>query len=140
MNMLSRLHGAVLVLSAAALTGASAAAAESPAAAAAEAKLDRLVDAAIDGHQFFTPAERAVIERACGYAPGEWNGRQVNMIGDVFYCTNGRKLSSPEVRAVMAEVSPRIDAYVDNVMRRPDVVAAQRELDRIIDAEADRRD
>ena len=106
---------------------------------AAEARLDRLVDAAIDGHQFFTPKERAVIERACGYAPGTWNGTQVNMIGDTFYCTNGRRVSSPEVRAVMAAVSPRIDGYVDSVMKRPDVVAALREIDREADAEADAR-
>jgi hypothetical protein len=108
---------------------------------AAEAKLDHVIDAAIDGHQFFTAKERAVIERACGYAPGTWSGLQVNMIGDVFYCINGRRVSSPEVREVMAAASPRIDEYIDSlVMRRPDVVAAQRELDRAVDAEADQRD
>ena len=139
MVLAPRVRQAVLVVAAAALIG-SAAAAAGPSEKAAEAKLDRLIDSAIDSHQFFTPEERAVIERACGYAPGEWNGRQVNIIGDVFYCTNGRRVSSPEVRAVMAAVSPRIDAYVDSVMRRPDVVAAQRELDRAIDAEVDRRD
>ncbi|NUQ18059.1 MAG: hypothetical protein HOP95_06340 [Sphingomonas sp.] len=141
MDIRSPVQASVLIISAAALIGGSAAAAhpQSPAAAAAEAKLDRLVDAAIDSHQFFTPKERAVIERACGYRPGEWNGIQVNMVGDTYFCTNGRQVSSPEVRAVMAEVSPRIDAYVASVMRRPDVVAAQRELDRAVDAEVDRR-
>ena len=60
---------------------------------AAVARLDRLVDKAIDeGGPFFTPRERAVIERSCGYAPGTWDGYQVNMIGRVFYCTNGRRV------------------------------------------------
>lgn len=138
MDILPQVRGAVLAVATAALIGPSAVGAAGQSRAAAEAKLDRLVDAAIDGHQFFTPNERAVIERACGYAPGEWNGRQVNEIGDVFYCTNGRRVSSPEVRSVMAAVSPRIDAYVDSVRRRPEVVAAQEELDRIADAENDR--
>lgn len=134
-------RGAILFISAAALIGASAAAAAgpSPAEQAAEAKLDHLIDSAIGSHNFFTPKERAVIERACGYAPGTWNGVQINMVGDTYFCTNGRQVSSPEVRAVMAQVSPRIDAYVASVMRRPDVVAAQRELDRVVDAEADHR-
>lgn len=139
MDIPSRYRRAVLVIAAAALIGPSSLAA-GQSQAAAEAKLDRLIDAAIDGHQFFTAKERAVIERACGYAPGTWNGVQVNMIGNEFYCTNGRRVSSPEVRAVMAAVSPRIDAYVDSVMRRPDVVAAQKELDRAVDAEIDQRD
>jgi hypothetical protein len=142
MGMFPQVRQAVLVVAAAALMGPSAAAAagEGPAARAAEAKLDRLIDAAIDGHNFFTPKERAVIERACGYPPGSWNGIQVNMVGDVFFCTNGRQVSSPEVRAVMAAVSPRIDAYIDSVMRRPEIVAAQKELDRAVDAEVDRHD
>lgn len=80
-----------------------------------------------------------MIDRACGYAPGEWNGRQVNEIDNVFYCTNGRKVSSPEVRALMAAASPRIDACIDSVMTRPGVSAAQREPDRIRDPQADRR-
>lgn len=40
----------------------------------------------------------------------------------------------------MAAVSPRIDAYIDGVMRRPDIVAAEKELDRAIDAEIDERE
>lgn len=103
---------------------------------AAEARLDRLVDEAIDeGGPFFTPAERLVIERACGYAPGTWNGFQVNMVGDDLLCTNGRRVSSPEVRAVMAAASPRIDAYIDAVMDSPEIVAAMREVEREAEAE-----
>ena len=95
----------------------------------AEARLDQLVDRAIDeGQPFFTPAERAVIERACRYPAGSWNGFQVNMIGNVFHCTNGRRVSSPEVRAVMAAASPRIDAHVDRVLDRPEIVAAMERI------------
>lgn len=97
----------------------------------AEARLDRLVDKAIDeGGPFFTPQERAVIERACGYSPGSWDGFQVNMIGRVFHCTNGRRVSSPQVRAVMAAASPRIDAHIDAVMDRPEIVAAMEQVER----------
>lgn len=103
----------------------------------AEARLDRLVDKAIDeGGPFFTPRERAVIERACGYAPGSWNGTQVNMIGSVFHCTNGRRVSSSQVRAVMAAASPRIDAHIDAVMARPEIVAAMKRVEREAEAEA----
>ena len=95
----------------------------------AEARLDELVDRAIDeGQPFFTPAERAVIERACGYAAGSWNGFQVNMIGNVFHCTNGRRVSSPEVQAVMAAASPRIDAHVDRALDRPEIVTAMERI------------
>ena len=104
---------------------------------ASEARLDRLVDAAIDeGGPFFTPAERLVIERACGYAPGTWNGFQVNMVGGVLLCTNGRRVSSPQVRAVMAAASPRIDAHIDAVMDRPEIVAAMRQVEREAEAKA----
>jgi hypothetical protein len=106
----------------------------------AQARLDALVDRAIDeGGPFFTPAERAVIERACGYPPGSWNGFQVNMIGNVFHCTNGRRVSSPEVRAVMAAASPRIDAHVDAVFDRPEIVAAMEQVERESASEAWRR-
>ncbi len=104
---------------------------------AAVARLDELVDRAIDeGGPFFTPEERTVIERACGYAPGTWNGFQVNMVGSVFYCSNGRRVSSPEVRAVMAAAAPRIDAHIDAVMERPEIVAAMEQVAREAEAEA----
>ncbi|MDQ4087564.1 MAG: hypothetical protein M3177_06095 [Pseudomonadota bacterium] len=104
---------------------------------AAEARLEALMDQAIDqGGPFFTPEERAVIERACGYAPGTWDGFQVNMIGRVFYCTNGRRVSSPEVRAVMAAAEPRIDAHMDRVLERPDIVEAMDQVAREAEADA----
>ncbi len=134
MKRIALFGSAVLAL---AMAGISAvpAAADTARSKAAEARLDRLIDKAIDGGgPFFTPRERAVIERACGYAPGTWNGFRVNMIGNVFYCTNGRRVSSPEVRAVMAAASPRIDAHIDAVMERPEIVAAMEQLDREADA------
>lgn len=95
----------------------------------AEARLDKLVDRAIDeGQPFFTPAQRAVIERACGYAAGSWDGFQVNMVGNVFHCTNGRRVSSPDVRAVMAAASPKIDAHIDRALDRPEIVAAMERI------------
>ena len=101
----------------------------------AEARLDRLVDKAIaEGGPFFTPNERQVIERACGYAPGTWDGFQVDMVESVFVCTNGRRVSSPQVRAVMAAASPRIDAHVDAVMDRPEIVAAMEQVEREAEA------
>lgn len=91
----------------------------------AEARLDELIERAIEeGQPFFTPEERAVIERACGYGPGTWNEFQVNMVGEVFHCTNGRRVSSPAVRAIMAAAEPKIDAHIDRVMERPEIAAA----------------
>ena len=77
---------------------------------------------------FFTAEERAVIERKCGYAPGEWDGFEASMIGKVFYCENGRRLDDPEIRAVMAAAAPRIERRVKTVMARADVRA---EIDRV---------
>jgi hypothetical protein len=129
----------VLVLAMAASTALSAESHEAQSRAAA-ARLDELIDRAIDrGGPFFTPKERDVIERACGYGPGTWNGSQVNMVRDVFHCTNGRRVSSPEVRAVMAAASPRIDAYVDAVMEQPEIVAAIERVAREAVAEQTRR-
>ncbi len=105
---------------------------------AAEERLDQLVDRAVgDGSAFFTFGERAVIERACGYAPGTWDASGVNMIGHVFHCTNGRRVTSPEVRAAVAAASRRIKAHVNVVMKRPEIVAALRQVER--EAEAHER-
>ena len=82
------------------------------------------------GGPFFTPDERAVIERACGYAPGEWDGMSFNTHNNVFHCTNGRRVSDPAVRRVLTAAEPRIEARVNEVMASPEVVAA---IDRISD-------
>jgi hypothetical protein len=73
---------------------------------------------------FFTEAEQAVIERACGYAPGSWDGFDVNISDDVLTCTNGRRADSAEVRAVLAAAEPRIEARVERMMASPEVAGA----------------
>jgi hypothetical protein len=95
----------------------------------AEGRLERLIhDGLREGGPFFTPQERAVIERACGYAPGSWDGFQANMSDGVFHCSNGRRVDSPEVRAVMAAAGPRIGARVSRTMDSAEVQAAIRQL------------
>ena len=77
---------------------------------------------------FFTGDEQAVINRACGYAPGEWDGFELNMHDDVLHCTNGREVDDPEVRRMMRRAGSRIARRVSAVMARPDVREA---IDRI---------
>lgn len=76
------------------------------------------------GGSWFTPAERAVIERRCGYEPGEWDGFEVEVSGGVLTCRDGRRVDDPEVRAVVAAAAPRIEARARAVMARADVAAA----------------
>jgi hypothetical protein len=103
------------------LAGSAALAADTPA----ERDLDAVIEHAIhDGGPFFTPPERAVIERACGYRPGEWDGFSINDTGGVMTCANGRRVDSPEVRAVLRAATPRIAARVTAAMNRPEVRAA----------------
>ena len=111
-----------------AAVGLAAAALAMPPAAAQEDEGDRL-GATIERQlraegPFFTPGERAVIERACGYAPGAWDGFEVNISGGVLTCTDGRRADSAEVRAVLAAAEPRIEARVARVMAAPEVAAA----------------
>jgi hypothetical protein len=70
---------------------------------------------------FFTAEERSVIERACGYPPGSWDGFEANMSDGVFVCSDGRRVDSPEVRAVMEAAGPRIGRRVSAVMGSPEV-------------------
>ena len=74
-----------------------------------------------EGGPFFTAEEQAVINRACGYAPGEWDGYEINMHGDLLHCTNGREVDDPTVRGVMRQAGPRIGRRVRAVMARPEV-------------------
>jgi hypothetical protein len=76
------------------------------------------------GGPFFTGEDRALIERACGYAPGEWDGFELNHSNDVLICTNGRRVDDPEVRAAIDRAAPRISRQVRAVMARDDVRAA----------------
>ena len=79
------------------------------------------------GGPFFTPAERAVIEHKCGYAPGQWDGRDFSMSNGVFECPNGKKVDDPEMRALMQVAQPRISARISAAMAQPEVQAAIRE-------------
>src|SRR4051812_46603934 len=109
-----------------------------PAAAADEAgdKLGAMVSAAIrSGGPFFDAADRAVVERECGYNPGSWDGVEMSMTGDTFRCTNGRLLVDPEVRAIVPRAEPLIEKRVQAVMARPEIAA---EIDRIADEAASR--
>jgi len=88
----------------------------------------RIQSALREGGPFFTPQERVVIERACGYPAGSWDGFEANMSDGEFVCTNGRRVDSAEVRAVMAEAGPRIGRRVSDAMSRADIKG---EIDRI---------
>lgn len=85
------------------------------------AQIERAIRA--DG-PFFTAEERAVIEAACGYPAGSWDGFSANMHDRTFVCTNGRRVDSAEVRAVMRAAGPRIGARVSAAMNSPEVRAA----------------
>jgi hypothetical protein len=91
----------------------------------ADAAGDRLGDtierAIREDGPFFTPDEQAVIERACGYPAGSFDGFSVSMSERELRCSNGRRVSSPEVLAVMDSARPRIEARVDRVMNSPGV-------------------
>jgi hypothetical protein len=100
------------------------AAIEARAEAAGERLGDEIQRAIRAGGPFFTAEERAVIERACGYPAGSYDGFEANMSDGVFTCTNGRRADSAEVRAVMAAAGPRIGARVAAAMDRPEVRAA----------------
>ena len=98
---------------------------------AAEQRLESVIQQAIraDG-PFFTAEERAVIERACGYASGSWDGYDINVANGVLTCSNGRRADNEEVRAVMEAAGPRIAARVRAAMARPEMRAAIAEVAR----------
>lgn len=76
------------------------------------------------GGSWFTPAEQRVIEQKCGYKPGEWDGFEARLTNGEFHCTNGKVVSDPEMRALIAAAGPRINKRVKTVMGRADVRAA----------------
>jgi len=124
---------AAFALASAAATPAAPASDES----AAERRLDDLIESRLRaGGPFFTPAERAAIERKCGYAPGSWDGYEASIIGDAFHCTNGRRLTDRETRAILAAARPRIEARVEHVMATPQVRAAIDEVAQAAEAQA----
>lgn len=77
---------------------------------------------------FFTPKEQQMVIDKCGYKPGEWDGYDVNMSNGVFHCTNGRNVSDPEMKAIMAAVAPRIERRVGAIMASREVRSA---IDRV---------
>ena len=88
-------------------------------------RLNQAIDRAIkaDG-PFFTPGEQAVIRAKCGYGPAEWDGNQASMSNGTFTCTNGRRVSDPEMRALMEVAGERIGRRVSAAMARPEVSEA----------------
>lgn len=96
-----------------------------------EARLGGLIRERLrSGGPFFTPDEQVVIERRCGYAPGEWDGFDFQSIDGQLRCTNGRRLDDAEIRAVMARAEPRIISRVEAVMASADIRAAIDEVAR----------
>ena len=91
----------------------------------ADESLNRIINRELRaGGPFFTAPERALIERDCGYARGQWDGFDVNISNGVFTCSNGRRVDDPEMRAMLEAARPRIARRVREVMRRPTVTAA----------------
>jgi hypothetical protein len=130
---------ALLALSiAAALPGpASAERGRAPRAEAAGERLGSTIEGAIRSEgPFFTAEERAVIERACGYAPGSWDGFEATLRDDAFVCRDGRQVDGPEVRAVLAAARPRIDARIERVMASAEVRGAIEQVSAEATAEA----
>jgi hypothetical protein len=126
--------GAAMLVPVMALT--LAAGAQPAAAAPGEARLNRIIQQALraDG-PLFTPTERALIERKCGYAPGQWDGYDHSISNGVLECKNGRRVDDPEVRAMMEVAGPRIGRRVSTVMARADV---QAEIGRVASEAAQR--
>ena len=62
-----------------------------------------------------------LIERKCGYAPGSWDGNNLNMSNGIMTCGNGRRVDDPEVRAMMEVAGGRISRRVNAVMQRPEI-------------------
>lgn len=90
-----------------------------------EEALSTLIDRNLRaGGSWFTPEERALIERKCGYAPGAWDGFEADLSDGTFICRDGRRVDDPEMRAVLKAAAPRIEARVEAVMARADVAAA----------------
>ncbi len=89
---------------------------------ASQGRLNQAIHKAIDEEgPFLTADEQALIERKCGYAPGSSDGRNLTLSDGVLHCSNGRKVDDPEVRAMIAVVSPRIEKRVRAIMDRPEI-------------------
>jgi hypothetical protein len=110
---------------AAAMLAASPAAARGESRQSVEARLEAaLVEALRAGGPFFTAEERALVEQACAYPAGSWNGYEFSMTDGVLHCTNGLDVDTPEIRAMMEVAAPRIGRRVAAAMAQPRVRAA----------------
>jgi hypothetical protein len=100
-------------------------------------RLGERIEAAIkaDG-PFFTAAERAVIERKCGYAPGSFDGYEANIRDGGFVCRGGERVADAEMRALLADAEPRIEARLEKVMESAEVQGAIRAVAREAEREA----
>jgi hypothetical protein len=88
-------------------------------------RLENVIQQAIHGEgPLLLAAERALVERKCGYAAGSWDGNSVSMTDGVLICSNGRRVDDPEVRAAMEVAGRRISARVNAAMARAEVRAA----------------
>ena len=85
------------------------------------ATIDRAIRA---GGPFFTPAEQRIINAKCGYAPGEWDGYDIDLTNGIFRCKNGKTVDDAEMRALVEAAKPRIHAQVSAAMARPEVQSA----------------
>ena len=129
MRMMVIAAGCALVVSSVAL-GSGVADAEARPASGAQAAGDRLgarIEAALkaDG-PYFTPEERATIERKCGYPAGSWDGYEVNVSNGVLTCRGGKRVDDAEMRALLVVAEPRIERRVNAVMESPEVQGAIR--------------
>jgi hypothetical protein len=131
--------GCALVASAVALGSGAAGAEARPAGGAQEAgdRLGARIEAAIkaDG-PFFTPEERATIERKCGYPAGSWDGFEVNVSNGVLTCRGGKRVNDAEMRALLAVAEPRIERRVETVMDSAEVQGAIRAVSEQAEREA----
>ena len=85
-------------------------------------RLGRTIDRAMEADgPWILPAEQALIERKCGYAPGTRQRDSITMNDGILICADGRRVDDPEVRAMMAVASPRISRRVKAVMDSPGV-------------------
>lgn len=73
---------------------------------------------------WITEEDQAVIDRKCGYAPGESDRHGISISNGVLLCSNGRKVDDAETRALLAIVQPRIERRVKRVMESAEVEAA----------------
>jgi hypothetical protein len=87
-----------------------------------EIRLSRTIDSALEAEGgWLLPAERALIDRKCGYVGEDADRGTVSMSDGVLICSNGRRVDDPEVRAMVEVAGERISRRVHAVMESPAV-------------------